>query len=129
MTLLLDTNAVIALVEHRHRVVARLVRESGDWPTVSLITIGELLAGIAMSPTPEVAAMRRRSVRRTAQFQVHPIDRSAMSTYADARRAGLRGNDALVVTAAVQLDARLVTFDQTLASKADGMVAVEVCTV
>jgi predicted nucleic acid-binding protein len=124
VTLLLDTNAVVALVEHQHRAVAELVRESGEWPTISLITIGELLAGVAMASTPTIARLRRRSVRRTAQFRVHPVDRTSMTVYADVRRAGLRGNDALVVTAAAELDAHLVTFDQDLATKADPVVSV-----
>jgi predicted nucleic acid-binding protein len=121
VTLLLDTNAVVALVERKHAEVSRLIRASGEWPTVSLITVGELLAGVAMAPTAEIAAARRRSIRRTAQFQVHPIDRASMSTYADVRALGMRGNDALV-TAAVQLDARLVTFDRALASRAAHLV-------
>ncbi len=41
-----------------------------------------------------------------------------MSVYADVRAHGVRGNDALIVTAAVQLDARLVTFDRPLAARA-----------
>lgn len=124
MPLLLDTNAVVALVEHKHGDVARLIRESAEWPTISLITVGELLAGAAMAATTEIALIRRRSIRRVAQFRIHPIDRSSMTTYADVRRLGLRGNDALVVTAAVQLDARLVTFDQALATRAEPLVAV-----
>jgi predicted nucleic acid-binding protein len=66
VTLLLDTNAVVALVEHNHRAVAQLVRESGEWPTISLITLGELLAGVAMASTPTIAKSRRRSIRSTA---------------------------------------------------------------
>ncbi len=124
MTLLLDTNAVVALVEQRNSEVSRLIRESAEWPTISLITIGELLAGVSMAATPEIALARRRTIRRTAQFRVQPIDRISMATYADVRRSGLRGNDALVVTAAVELDARLVTFDQALATKAEQLVNV-----
>ncbi len=127
MTLLLDTSAVIALVEAQHAAVARMVRESAEWPTISLITVGELLAGVATAASPEIAAARRRSIRRIAQLRVHPIDRSSMTVYAEVRRVGLRGNDALVVTAAVELDARLVTFDHALATKADGLVTVELC--
>ena len=124
MTLLLDTNAVVALVEQRNSEVSRLIRESAEWPTISLITIGELLAGVSMAATPEIALARRRTIRRTAQLLVHPIGRISMATYADVRRSGLRGNDALVVTAAVELDARLVTFDQALATKAEQLVNV-----
>jgi predicted nucleic acid-binding protein len=124
VTLLLDTNAVVALVEHNHRAVAQLVRESGEWPTISLITLGELLAGVAMTSTPTIAKSRRRAIRSTAQFRVQPIERASMSVYADVRRAGIRGNDALVVTAAVELDALLVTFDREFAAKADMIVAV-----
>jgi predicted nucleic acid-binding protein len=124
VTLLLDTNAVVALVERKHAEVTRLIRESAQWPTVSLITIGELLAGVAMADTPEIARARRRSVRRTAQFHVHPIERASMATYADVRAIGIRGNDALVVTAAIELDATLVTFDETLATKAQRVAAV-----
>ena len=49
MTLLLDTNAVVAPVERKHTGVAHLVRESSEWPTISLITLGELLAGVSLA--------------------------------------------------------------------------------
>lgn len=128
MTLLLDTNAVVALVERKHTGVAHLVRESSEWPTISLITLGELLAGVSLAATPEIALARRRSIRRTSQFHIHPIDRASMAIYADIRRLGLRGNDALVATAAMQLDARLITFDHTLARRLDSHVAVTLVT-
>jgi predicted nucleic acid-binding protein len=124
VTLLLDTNAVVALVERKHAEVTRLIRESAQWPTVSLITVGELLAGVAMAVTPQIATLRRRSVRRMAQFHVHPIERPSMATYADVRAIGIHGNDALVVTAAIELDATLVTFDETLATKAQRVATV-----
>lgn len=118
MTILLDTSAVVALLERRHAGVVELLRESVQWPTISLITVGELLAGAAMASSPQIAAARRETIRGTAQFQVHPIDQPSMSVYADVRAHGVRGNDALIVTAAVQLDARLVTFDRPLAARA-----------
>ena len=124
MTLLLDTNAVVALIERGHDGVAQRVRQSAQWPTISLITVGELLAGIAMAASDAIAQHRRRTVRSVAQFLVHPIDRDGMRTYADVRRQGLRGNDAIVVAAAVDLGAQLITFDHVLATKAEAIVDV-----
>lgn len=95
-----------------------MLRESGEWPTICLITVGELLAGVAMAANDDIATARRQTIRRTAQFRVHPIDQPSMTIYADVRARGIRGNDALVVTAAVQLDAVLVTLDRSLVAKA-----------
>jgi predicted nucleic acid-binding protein len=124
LKLVLDTSAVVALLESRHQGVAELIIDSGERPTISFVTVAELRVGQAMAPSELIARQRRRTAGKAALFPQHPVDGSCIDSYCAARRATLRGNDAWIAAAAHQLAATLVTFDATLAARAAGFVDV-----
>ena len=123
--LLLDTSAVVALVERKHAELSDLIVESGERPMISFATVAELRVGQAMASTELIATQRRRTVRKAALFRQHPMDRSGLDAYCAARRAKLRGNDAWIAAAAHQLAATLVTFDTAMAARSSGFVEVK----
>lgn len=124
MTLLFDTSAVVSLTERASQPAADLIRSTGDRPFVSFVTIAELHVGVALSPDASARTSRERTLRRARTFRQFPVDEAILDHYAKARQAGLRGNDAWIAAAAGQLDATLVTADEMLAQRADGLVEV-----
>ena len=128
MTLLFDTSAVVSLTERASKPVADLIRGAGDRPFVSFVTIAELHVGIALSPNASTRAARERTLRRAHTFRQLPVDEAILDHYADARQARLRGNDAWIAAAARQIGATLVTADEVLAQRADGLVEVQLIT-
>ena len=128
MTLLFDTSAVVSLTERASKPVADLIRGAGDRPFVSFVTIAELHVGIALSPNASTRAARERTLRRAQTFRQLPVDEAILDHYADARQARLRGNDAWIAAAAWQIGATLVTADEVLAQRADGLVEVQLIT-
>ena len=124
MTLLFDTSAVVSLTERASRPAATLIRNSGDRPFVSFVTIAELQVGVALSPDASARTARERTLRRARTFRQVSVDEAILDHYAEARRAGLRGNDAWIAAAAVRVGATLVTADEVLAQRADGLVDV-----
>ena len=128
MTLLFDTSAVVSLTERASKPVADLIRGAGDRPFVSFVTIAELHVGIALSPNVSTRAARERTLRRAQTFRQLPVDEAILDHYADALQARLRGNDAWIAAAARQIGATLVTADEVLAQRADGLVEVQLIT-
>ena len=124
LKLVLDTSAVVALVEARHQGVTELIVESGERPTISFVTVAELRVGQAMASSELIARQRRLTVAKAALFPQHGIDESCIDSYCAARRAAVRGNDAWIAAAAHQLASTLVTFDATLAARADRFIDV-----
>lgn len=124
MTLLFDTSAVVSLTERASQPAAALIRKAGDRPFVSFITIAELHVGVALSPDASARTARERTLRRARTFRQLPVDEAILDHYAKARQAGLRGNDAWIAAAAKQVEATLVTADEVLAHRADGLVTV-----
>jgi predicted nucleic acid-binding protein len=124
MTLLFDTSAVVSLTERASHPAAELIRSTGDRPFVSFVTIAELRVGVARSPDGSARTARERTLRRARTFRQLPVDEAILDHYAMARQAGLRGNDAWIAAAAEQIDATLVTADEVLARRADGLVEV-----
>lgn len=124
MTLLFDTSAVVSLVERASGPAASLIRDAGDRPFVSFVTIAELHVGVTLSPDASARSTRERTLRRARTFRQLPVDDAVLDHYAIARRAGLRGNDAWIAAAARQIGALLVTADEILAQRADGLVDV-----
>jgi predicted nucleic acid-binding protein len=124
VTLLFDTSAVVYLVERASQPAVALVRSAGDRPFVSFVTIAELHVGVALSPDASSRTVRERTLRRARTFRQLPLDESVLDHYAQARQSRLRGNDAWIVAAAKQVDATLVTADEVLAQRADGLVRV-----
>ncbi|MGE5211252.1 MAG: type II toxin-antitoxin system VapC family toxin [Acidobacteriota bacterium] len=124
MTLLFDTSAVVSLVERASQPVASLIRSVGDRPFVSFVTIAELHVGVSLAHDASTRAARERTLRRAHTFRQLPVDDAVLDHYARARQAGLRGNDAWIAAAARQIEATLVTADEVLAQRADGLVDV-----
>ena len=124
MTLLFDTSAVVSLAERASQPAATLIRSAGDRPFVSFVTIAELHVGVALSPDASTRAARERTLRRARTFRELPVDEAVLDHYAKARQVGLRGNDAWIAAAAKQIGATLVTADEVLAQRTDGLVEV-----
>ena len=124
MTLLFDTSAVVSLTERASRPAAALIRNSGDRPFVSFVTIAELHVGVALSPDASARTARERTLRRARTFRQVSVDEAILDHYAKARQAGLRGNDAWIAAAADEVGATLVTADEARAQQADGLVDV-----
>jgi predicted nucleic acid-binding protein len=124
MTLLFDTSAVVSLVERASQPVASLIRSVGDRPFVSFVTIAELHVGVSLAHDASTRTARERTLRRAHTFRQLPVDDAVLDHYASARQAGLRGNDAWIAAAAQQIEATLVTADEVLAQRANGLVDV-----
>jgi len=124
VTLLFDTSAVVSLAERASKAAADLIRNDGNRPYVSFITIAELHVGVAFSPDEPIRTARQRTLIRAKRFRQLPIDEPILDHYATARRAGLRGNDAWIAAATVQVGATLVTADQVFARRAESLVEV-----
>ena len=124
MTLLFDTSAVVSLVERSSEHAAELIRDDGDRPFVSFVTIAELYVGVTMSPDEPTRAARQRTIRHTLLFRQLHLDDPILGPYAQARQLGLRGNDAWIAAAARQVRATLVTGDELFAKRAGAMLDV-----
>jgi predicted nucleic acid-binding protein len=124
VTLLFDTSAVVSLVERASQPAASLVRDVGDRPFVSFVTIAELHVGVELSRDASTRTARERTLRRARSFRQVPVDEAILDHYARSRQAGLRGNDAWIAAAAQQIEATLVTADEVLAQRADRLVEV-----
>jgi predicted nucleic acid-binding protein len=120
--LVLDTSAVIHLVERKHKAVVAELRAAAEPPTISAVTLGELAVGWASLPADSPrrrtyrAARRLRIVNIVADgLQQEPVD--LVLAFGVCRAAGIKGNDAWIAATAQFTDATLVTFDSTLATR------------
>jgi predicted nucleic acid-binding protein len=118
----LDTSAVINLVERKHPGVVAELRAASEPPTISAVTLGELAVGWASLPADSPrrrtyqAARRLRIVNIVADgLQQEPAD--LVLAFGVCRVAGIRGNDAWIAATAHSTDATLLTFDSTLATR------------
>jgi hypothetical protein len=80
MTLLVDTSAVVSLVERANESVASPVRTGGNRPYVSFITIAELHVEVAVSPDAPTRAARQRTLSRAQRFRRLPIEDPILTT-------------------------------------------------
>jgi predicted nucleic acid-binding protein len=114
---LLDTSAVIA---------AELALEPEDTAAISVVTIGELRAGVllASDPSTRTARQARLSAIRDA-FEPIPVDETVAERYgeilASARsaRRTTTATDLLIVATAAATGRSLCTHDQSQASLAE----------
>lgn len=129
-SLLLDTSAVIGLIE-RGSLGARAVISDHTGPLyVSAITIGELEHGVHAADTPAVERQRLSSLGAVLEScDVANVDRHVSSVYGDLtaqlrtmqvadRRVGVA--DRWIASTAISLGAQLVTQDRTLVDALDG---------
>ena len=118
MAVMLDTSAVIALVERKHVGIRRLLDVHGVLPNVSVMTIGELEHGVEAA-TDHVQRRRRAwTLQACDRMEVSNIDRATARLYGRLslelpRRVG--SADRWIAAGAAVLGATLVTFDRPLA--------------
>jgi tRNA(fMet)-specific endonuclease VapC len=116
MSLLLDTNVLIAAIKGHPRVREQLSAVPASEILLSVIVLGELETGVNKSTLP----LRNRQLLEQviADLEVVPIDRSAALVYgslrADLERCGkpIGANDLWIAAQAVSGDHTLVTDNQ-----------------
>jgi len=112
---LLDTSVVIASAD-------ALRLNAGDTGAISIITLGELRAGVALAADPQARALRQaRLTAVRAAFQAIPVDEAVAEKYGDAlataRSEGRisKATDLLIIATAAATGRSLRTLDQAQA--------------
>jgi predicted nucleic acid-binding protein len=119
---ILDTSAVIQLVERKHPALVAELRKATEAPAISAVTLGELAVGWSSLPADSPrrrtyhAARRLRIVNIVADgFPPEPV--GLIASFGVCRAAGIKGNDAWIAATAHSSESTLVTFDTTLATR------------
>lgn len=119
--MLLDTSALIGLIERRSAAVRAVLARATVDPVVSVVTIGELAHGVAEAPTARQRTARRRTYELATQLPVLPLDGVEIADcygfVSSSRRAGWA--DRWLVASAVVHDLELVTEDAGMSSIRD----------
>jgi predicted nucleic acid-binding protein len=115
---LLDTSAVIVTADD-------LPLGPGDSGAISVVTLGELHAGVQLAPDPAARAMRQaRFVAVRDAFDPLPVDEPIAYRYGDllaiarAERRASKATDLLIIATASATGRTLVTLDARQASLA-----------
>ena len=118
MRALLDTSVVIASAES-------LGLESGDTAAISVLTIGELRAGVRLARDRRTRALRQARLAAVRQaFDPLPIDEPIAEHYGEllalarSQGRGTNARDLLIIATASASGRALVTFDEAQASLA-----------
>ena len=122
MKVVLDTSAVIHLVERRAAALTTELRKATQAPSISVVTLGELAVGWALLPSD---SLRRRTYHAARRMRVvdivvdhlHPEPAGLVLSFGVCRAAGIKGNDAWIAATAHVLAATLLTYDETLAAR------------
>lgn len=122
MKVVLDTSAVIQLVERKHPAVVAELRKATEAPSLSAVTLGELAVGWSALPAD---SLRRRTYHAARRLRVvnivgdglHPEPAGLIASFGICRAAGIKGNDAWIAATAHASESTLITFDATLASR------------
>jgi predicted nucleic acid-binding protein len=116
--LLLDTSVIVASAD-------ALVMQAGDTAAISVITMGELRAGVRLATDPRVQALRQsRLAAVRSAFEPLPIDETTAEHYADvlatarAERRSSKATDLLIIATAAATGRTLWTLDAAQASLA-----------
>jgi hypothetical protein len=111
--LLLDTSVVIAGSPV-------LVVEPEDTAAISVITIGELRAGVRLAVDAEAQAVRQARLAAVRQmFEPIPVDESVAEQYGEilaaarAKRRTTKATDLLIIATAAATGRTLLTLDDT----------------
>jgi len=136
---LLDTGAVIGLLEldaDRPQLIEAIRVEGGTVvPAISVVTLGELAAGVRSARDAASRTARQRSLdivdapHRPRRLSVLPIDRATWQSFGDISAALTRqvGHNDKWITAAARATGRLlVTQDEDLAQRAGAIADVRV---
>jgi predicted nucleic acid-binding protein len=122
MHAVLDTSAVIYLLERKHPGVVAELRKCDEAPIISAVTLAELAVGWATLPND---SPRRRTFRAACRLRVSNIVFDSLereptglfSSFGLCRAAGIKGNDAWIAATAHNSAGILITFDATLADR------------
>lgn len=112
MSALVDTSVLIAGAPHPQAVVIE------DW-AISVVTVGELEAGVLLAPEAATRAARlRRLTAVLAEAPALPVDRTVAARYGELRAATGRQatNDLWIAATALAHDLTLVTRDERQAA-------------
>ncbi len=122
MRFVLDTSAVIHLVERKPHALIVELRKSTEAPSINVVTLGELAVGWASLPRD---SFRRRTYYAARRMRVVDIvadhlnsePTAFVASFGDCRAAGIRGNDAWIAATAHFSSAVLLTYDEPLATR------------
>ena len=122
MKVVLDTSAVIHLIERKHAALVAQLRQATESPSISVVTLGELAIGWSSLPAD---SPRRRTYRAAKRLRVvdivgdnmHQEPNGVIASFGVCRAAGIKGNDAWIAATAHASAATLITFDKTLAER------------
>lgn len=117
MSVLLDTSVVIALIP--------AARERADRAAVSVVTLGELRAGVLLARNDEARAMRRNRLHKVrASFAALAVDEQVAERYGDIlavarhERRIAKATDLLIIAGAAASGRTLLTLDDRQAELA-----------
>ena len=122
MTLVLDTSAVIYLVERKSKGVVDEIRKSTEAPSISVVTLAELAVGWASLPADSPRRRTYHAARRlrVVNVSVDPLGSEPsglIASFGVCRSAGIKGNDAWIAATAHLSASTLITYDATLAAR------------
>lgn len=130
MRVVLDTSAVIRLLERKHDALVAELRNASEPPSSSVVTLGDLAAGWS---SHEPGSLRHRIYSAARRLRVVNIVADSFAQgpsglircFGECRAVGIKGNDAWIAATARSTESTLVTYDETLASR---YTAIGVCT-
>ncbi len=115
---LLDTSVVIGAVD-------AVKLESGDTAAISVLTLGELRAGVRLASDPQVRVLRQaRLVAIRETFEPLPVDETIADHYGEvlavarSQRRSSKATDLLIIATASATGRTLLTLDEAQASLA-----------
>lgn len=109
---LADTSFFVAVEQGR-----LMHGQAPDRYHVSVITVGELRAGVLVAPTPAAAASRLRTLTKALEVEALPVDEAVSVAWAELRAAmratgrKLAGNDSWIAATAIAHKLPLATQD------------------
>lgn len=122
MKFVLDTSAVVHLVERKPDALIAVLRTAAEAPSINVVTLGELAIGWASMPGDSLrrrtyyAARRMRVVDITVD-PLHSEPTALVLSFGVCRAAGIKGNDAWIAATAHFSSAVLLTYDEALATR------------
>lgn len=122
MRFVLDTSAVIHLVERKPEALIGELRKATEAPSINVVTLAELAVGwdsqARDSPRRQTYhAARRMRVVDIVASRFDPEPTALVVAFGVCRAAGIKGNDAWIAATAHSSAAVLLTYDETLATK------------
>ena len=122
MRLVLDTSAVIHLVERKPDALIAELRKATEAPSINVVTLGELAVGWTSRPS---GSLRRRTYYAARRMRVvdivadtsHSEPTALVASFGVCRAAGINGNDAWIAATAHFSAAVLLTYDEALATR------------